>query len=128
LRKRRLDQGLLQREVAQRLGVHKTTICNWETNHTSPQLRFIPRIIEFLGYMPDDTQAESLCQQIVAVRRRLGLSQRKLDRRLGADPGTLGQWGRGAQTTVAEMEQEAASLIGWPSAEFYRTAATIGPS
>ena len=37
LRKRRLDLGLLQREVADRLGVTKDTIHNWESNHKSSQ-------------------------------------------------------------------------------------------
>jgi len=45
LRKRRLDLGLLQREVAERLGVDKTTITNWELNRTTPALRFLPPII-----------------------------------------------------------------------------------
>jgi len=50
IRKRRLDLGLLQREVAEKLQVNQMTVCNWETNRTSPQLRFIPRIVAFLGY------------------------------------------------------------------------------
>ena len=95
LRKRRLDLGLLQREVAEKLGVDEMTVCNWEINRTSPQLRFIPRIIEFLGSVPDDTQAESLGQQIVAARRRLGLSQRELVHCLVIDPSTLGRWEKG---------------------------------
>jgi transcriptional regulator with XRE-family HTH domain len=57
LRKRRLDLGLLQREVAQKLQVNQMTICNWEINRTSPQLRFIPRIITFLGYNLADRQS-----------------------------------------------------------------------
>ena len=100
LRKRQLDLGLLQRKVAEKLGVDKMTACNWETNRTSPQLRCIPRIIAFLGSVPDHTQVESLGQQIVAPRRRLGLSQRKLARRLGVDPTTLSSWER--ETTAIE--------------------------
>ena len=53
LRKRRLDLGLLQKQVADRLEVNAMTICNWETNRTSPQLRFVPRILSFLGYNPN---------------------------------------------------------------------------
>lgn len=33
-----LDLGLLQREVAEQLGVHETTINNWERNRTRPHL------------------------------------------------------------------------------------------
>ena len=51
LRKRRLDLKLLQKEVAQKLGVNQDTICNWENNRTSPTLRFIPKIVEFLAVL-----------------------------------------------------------------------------
>jgi len=46
LRKRRLDLGLLQKDVAQQIGVNRATITNWEINHNYPELRFVPRIIE----------------------------------------------------------------------------------
>jgi len=36
IRKRRLDQGLTQRQVAGIIGVNKGTIGNWETNATQP--------------------------------------------------------------------------------------------
>jgi transcriptional regulator with XRE-family HTH domain len=87
--------GLLQREVAGKLGVTDSTIWNWETNHNSPQLRFIPRIITFLGYDPHCMQSDSLGKRLVAYRRPLGLSQKELARRLGTDPTTLGRWKRG---------------------------------
>lgn len=52
MRKRRLDLGLLQREVAARLGVTESTVTNWELNRTSPKIRFLPGIIALLGYDP----------------------------------------------------------------------------
>ena len=54
IRKRRLDLGLTQREVARKLGVTESTIWNWEANRSSRQLRFMPKIIAFLGYDPHD--------------------------------------------------------------------------
>ena len=92
LRKRRLDLGLLQKDIAKEIDVNKSTITNWEINHKYPELRFIPAIIEFLGYWPYDTPGDNLGQQIVAARRKLGLSQKKLAFRLGVDPGTLARW------------------------------------
>ena len=86
---------LLQREIAQNLAVDEMTICNWETNRTSPQLRFIPRIIAFLGYDPYDTPPQPLGKRIIATRRRLGLTQKRLAALLDIDPGTLGRWERG---------------------------------
>ena len=48
------------------------TICNWEINRTSPQLRFIPKIITFLGYVPYDTQSGTFGKRIVAWGARKG--------------------------------------------------------
>ena len=92
LRAKRLDLGLLQRDVAEQLRVSKATVYNWENNRSSPALHLVPRIIGFLGYVPYDTQLESLGQQIVAARRRLGFSQKGLARRLGVDSSALGRW------------------------------------
>ena len=94
IRKQRLDLGLLQTDVAHEFGVDEMTVCNWEINRTSPQLRFIPKIIAFLGYSPYDTQCGTLGKRIVACRCVLGLSQKELAYRLGVDPATLGRWER----------------------------------
>ena len=95
LRKRRLDLGLLQREVAQKLGVTESTIWNWEANRSSPQIRFILKVIAFLGYDPYSTACGSFGERLLAFRRSLGLSQKGLAHRMGVDPGTLGEWERG---------------------------------
>ena len=52
IRKRRLDLKLTQIEVAGILGVDETTIVNWELNHTEPLGKYVPRMIDFLGYDP----------------------------------------------------------------------------
>jgi transcriptional regulator with XRE-family HTH domain len=48
LRRRRLDLGLLQREVAEQLGVDATTVYNWERHRTEPAVRLILQIMRFL--------------------------------------------------------------------------------
>ncbi len=52
VRKRRLDLGLLQREVALQIGVDKTTVFNWEAGTAAPNIRAIPGVVRFLGYDP----------------------------------------------------------------------------
>jgi DNA-binding XRE family transcriptional regulator len=54
LRARRLDLGLVQKEVAARIGVTVSTILNWERNRSDPSLRFPPNTYDFLGYNPSD--------------------------------------------------------------------------
>jgi len=39
--KRRLNLSLLQREVADQIGVDETTITHWERNATTPPIRYI---------------------------------------------------------------------------------------
>jgi len=108
IRKRRLDLALFQRDVADRLGANEASVWNWEKNRSSPALRFVPRIIEFLGYTPDDTKPESLGQRIVAFRRLRGLTQKELARRLGVDQSTLAGWERGEHRPSRHL----ANLIG----------------
>jgi transcriptional regulator with XRE-family HTH domain len=67
----------------------------WETNRVSPALRFLPKIIAFLGYDPCvDRQPQSLAEQLKAQRKKLGLSQKKLAGLLGIDQSTLASWER----------------------------------
>jgi transcriptional regulator with XRE-family HTH domain len=62
LRKRRLDLSLRQKDVSEKLGVAEATVWYWEKNLTSPSLRYIPKIIKFLGYEPYDTMDKTLGQ------------------------------------------------------------------
>jgi transcriptional regulator with XRE-family HTH domain len=94
LRKKRLDLGLLQREVADRTGATECSVYLWETNRATPTFSFQPAIVEFLGYCPYDpewTPGETLAW----IRKYLGLSQKAMARRLAVDPGTLAKWERG---------------------------------
>ena len=73
--KRRLDLGLLQRDVAALLAVSKDTVTRWEKHATSPEVRHLPKIIEFLGYDPVPP-GETTGQRIKATRERLGALER----------------------------------------------------
>jgi transcriptional regulator with XRE-family HTH domain len=95
LRKKRLDLKLLQKDVARKLGVDKTSIHNWERGHTTPSLCFVPRIKNFLGYNPFEKEAASLGDRIKAYRRSLGLSRKALAKQMKIDPTTLARWERG---------------------------------
>ncbi|MBI5188936.1 MAG: helix-turn-helix transcriptional regulator [Nitrospirae bacterium] len=51
IRKKRLDLGLTQLEVAKIIGVKESTVWNWEHGR-EPELKHMPKIIEFLGFVP----------------------------------------------------------------------------
>ena len=52
LRRARLDRGLPQRQVAEVIGCHHTSLLNWERWRAEPKLRYLPGILCFLGYDP----------------------------------------------------------------------------
>ena len=94
IRARRLDLKLLQKQVAEQIGVNAATITNWERNESTPVVRYVPAIVRFLGYDPIPP-ASSLPERLAAARRELGLTQRRMAERLGVDPGTLRDWEAG---------------------------------
>ncbi|RLG05747.1 MAG: transcriptional regulator [Thaumarchaeota archaeon] len=112
LRKKRLELGLLQKDVAKILGVSQDTIYNWENNRTSPSLRSIPKIIEFLGYIPYDIQGLSPGEELRLLRRILGLSQEKLAKKLGIDPSTLWRWEKGKRKPPGDILENLKRAIG----------------
>jgi len=94
IRRRRLGLKMLQRDMAKQLGVDKTTVFNWEANASSPEIRYMPAIIRFLGYNPLP-EANGWGERLVRHRTSLGLSQKEAALKLGVDPGTLARWERG---------------------------------
>jgi site-specific DNA recombinase len=106
LRKRRLDLKLLQKEVALKIGVDEATIYNWENNRSSPELHYIPKVIEFLGYVPFDGQPKTLGERIVLYRRLHGITQEKLAHRLGVDPTTLARWERNESQPLKRYQKK----------------------
>jgi transcriptional regulator with XRE-family HTH domain len=73
-----MDLKLTQKELADGLGVDKTTIQFWENSQAKPSLAKILKIIEFLGYDPFEGKPENLADKTKAYRRLRGLSQKKL--------------------------------------------------
>jgi len=110
LRKRRLDLGLLQRQVAAQLGADQCSVTNWELNRTKPALWFLPGIIRALGYTPW-TAGPSLGERLLAYRRDRGITQEVMARRLGIDPGTLSQWERGLRVPTGVHARLAAVFL-----------------
>jgi transcriptional regulator with XRE-family HTH domain len=91
--KRRIDLDLFQREVAEIIGVSEQTVCNWE-HGIEPELRFIPKIIEFLGYIPFECPDNPL-DKLRYYKKVNGLSIERLGALMNRDPEQLGDWFRG---------------------------------
>ena len=111
MRRRRLDLGLLQREVAERLGADTCSVANWELNRTKPALWFLPGIVKFLGYTPWSADG-SIGERLLAYRRERGIPQSALALLLGVDPGTLSRWERGRRWPRDELLARLEALLG----------------
>lgn len=94
IRRRRLDLGLTQQTVATQWGVRPETVTSWELGRSQPSVRRRPAISAFLG---EEAQApaETLPERLLAIRRRLGLTQAELAARLGQDEHQICRWERG---------------------------------
>lgn len=112
IRKRRLVLSLTQEELATQLGVNPWTVGNWETGTTKPVLRFIPRIIEFLGYDPEPPNPVTTADCLKAKRRELGWSQKEAARYLGIDPSTWSSWECGGRILALEHRRRVANFLG----------------
>jgi transcriptional regulator with XRE-family HTH domain len=95
IRKRRLELNLLQREVAELIGVAVDSVLNWELNRTSPRLRYLPNVISFLGFNPKPANPETLADKVLEYRKAHGMSQQELAIQIGIDPSTLSRIERG---------------------------------
>jgi transcriptional regulator with XRE-family HTH domain len=90
----RLKRKLLQREVAQLLGVCHATVINWETGRREIEVRHFPKIIAFLGYDPHPAP-ETLSQRLLAVRRANGWTIGRAAQEIGVDEATWAGWEEG---------------------------------
>jgi len=111
LRKKRLDMGIFQKEVAVAIGVDTLTVCNWENNLTRPRLKFLPKVFDFLGYNPLNGNATSLGETIKQYRVRKGLSLRKLARELDIDPGTIARWEKGESNPSSTLSKRLKTFL-----------------
>jgi len=89
-----LELGLLQREVAERIGVTEASVYDWEKHRTDLMVHLIPRITQFLGYTPPLFNGKTTGQKIIAYQCLRGMSQWTLALKLKVDPETMGRWER----------------------------------
>ena len=55
LQRKRQQQEITQAELAQKIGIYEGTVGDWEHGRSIPDIRYMPKVIEFLGYDPLET-------------------------------------------------------------------------
>lgn len=111
IRRRRLDLGLWQRTLAERLGVREETLATWERGQARPLPRHYGAVVRFLGYDPE-TAEDTLASRLRAVRRRLGLTQEQLAARVGLDEGTIANLEKNRRSPSERIRRKIRALLG----------------
>lgn len=86
------------------------TITNWELNHTNPEIQYMPRIIDFLGFIPFEMDG-TFGQRLKLYRMCKGLSQEKLAEDLGIDESTLWKWEAGISQPSRRLRQRLEEVL-----------------
>jgi hypothetical protein len=73
------------------IGVSECTVHNWEGSGHEPEIKHMPKIIGFLGYVPFDCQRDVL-GRLSYFKKIKGLSLRELGKLIGRDPDQLSSW------------------------------------
>ena len=85
-----MDLGLLQREVAEIIGVTESSIWNWE-HGVEPDRHSVPKIVQFLDYIPfpypDDT-----IDRLAWYKKVHGLTLNELGQQMHRHPDQLQEW------------------------------------
>ena len=94
LKKRRKQLGMYQKDVAELLGISEWTYLGWEVGDTMPAVRFIPKVIDFLGYDPFP-EGNTFPERIRNARERRGLNRIKFAQMVGVSQWSIEQWEKG---------------------------------
>jgi transcriptional regulator with XRE-family HTH domain len=104
LRRRRLELGLYQKDIAEQIGVTASTIWNWE-HGWSIDWRYLPRVINFLGFNPIPCPENPL-EQLAWYKQVNGLTFEELGTEMGRDPEQLADWLSGRHTPCRRNREE----------------------
>lgn len=122
IKKARKERGLLQREVAKALRVDCMSLVNWEKNRTEIGARFVPAIIQWLGYDPLP-RPSSLGEWVTIERTRRGLARRTLADALGWDEATVREYEQGGRPPDSGRLAQLQEVLGNPPSETWSSKA-----
>jgi DNA-binding transcriptional regulator YiaG len=113
IHQRRMDLGLTQRTLAERLGCCYQSVARWERDKGKPGPKRWPALEAVLG--PGLVPVEvGTAGGIRTARLRLGLTQAELARRAGVDVRTVRNWERGVRRPRRETRRRVWSAVEGP--------------
>jgi transcriptional regulator with XRE-family HTH domain len=111
IRNKRLELKLLQKDVANLIGVSEDAVTYWENNRAKPQIQYYPKVIEFLGYFPFKIDTSTLGDKLNEYRLKNGLSQKKVGKLLGVDESTICGWEGNENTPLEKHLKKLLELV-----------------
>ena len=111
IRNRRLELSLLQKDVAPLLGTVEESIYRWETNKNEHEIKYMPKIIEFLGYFPFDIVTSTIGGQIKKYRYLHGLSQEQVANQLQVNESTVFNYENGKHKPTLNIIKKIESFL-----------------
>jgi len=92
IKKKRLEEGLTRRELAEKLGTTFYAVRGWELEQKTPNVKLMPKIVGFLGYKPWDDLSESFEGKVQLYCKLNGLTKKDLADQVGVHPETVYKW------------------------------------
>jgi DNA-binding XRE family transcriptional regulator len=111
VRKWRMDNGLVQRDVAEMLGVCLNTVEGWESRKKMPAIRQMPGIIRLLGYLPIQIDSSTMSGNITYYRYMRGITQEELAKELGVNESTVFHYEKGTHKPVRKTSLKLQALF-----------------
>lgn len=111
IRKKRLENGLLQKEVAVQLTVTVESVTNWENNNYQPQLKHYPGILTFLGYNPFEVPILTFAQSIKQYRIAHGLNIARMGAICGVNGSTVLAWEKGQHVPLPHLYEKVLLIL-----------------
>lgn len=111
IRKKRVESGLLQKDLAVLFDTCEDTITSWESRQGKPIISVYPKIIRFLGYYPYNHPLDTAEGLIERCRHTLGLSYERLGTLVGVHGTTLICWKQYGEIVQRDCKEKLLSLL-----------------
>ena len=111
IRNRRLELGLLQKDVADIFGICVDAVTYWENNRSEPRTIYYPKLIRFLGYVPFEIDTSTMAGKMKMYRFLNGLSQEDLAKELGINESTVFHYENGKHLPQPQTLQKMKNII-----------------
>jgi DNA-binding XRE family transcriptional regulator len=111
LRKRRLDLGISQRELAERIGVSKWCVENWERNRVQPSRTLARELRGFLG-IEVPAHPTPLAGRLMELRRSRNLTHAQVAGLLGVHRRTVIRWEMGKANPTPSLLNRVEMILG----------------